>query len=248
MTRRSQQQGGGKFFAEIALVLIDEVHLLAEPGRGCALEAGVISRIKMLSTFPELQGVSAHVPGLILLCCAALTSVVTSAPVTQFPISRVRFVAVSATIPNVKDIADWLLVPPPGLKVYGEEMRPCKLRTVVRGYVPSKNDFMFERRLNDFLWQIVAEHSKGRPALVFCRRAAWPAVACRSTFATCCCSSCRSCLCAPGSNGSSDRLKKISAWLQIMAVICCSIGFGIAGFCSSLPNTEENLIQQESSR
>jgi hypothetical protein len=42
----------------------------------------------------------------------------------QLPIARVRFVAVSATIPNIEDIAAWLEVPQPGLLVYGEEMRP----------------------------------------------------------------------------------------------------------------------------
>lgn len=36
---------------------------------------------------------------------------------TQMPIASVRFVAVSATIPNVRDIAEWLQVPPQGLKV-----------------------------------------------------------------------------------------------------------------------------------
>ncbi len=50
----------------------------------------------------------------------------------QMPIGAVRFVAVSATIPNVRDIGDWLRVPPSGLKVYGEEMRPVKLRTLVK--------------------------------------------------------------------------------------------------------------------
>lgn len=35
-------------------------------------------------------------------------------------------------------------------------MRPCKLRTVVRSYAPSKNDFLFERRLSDYLHAIIA--------------------------------------------------------------------------------------------
>jgi len=50
----------------------------------------------------------------------------------QLPIATVRFVAVSATIPNIKDIVHWLEAPLSGLRVYGEEMRPCKLRTYVR--------------------------------------------------------------------------------------------------------------------
>lgn len=66
-------------------------------------------------------------------------------------------------------IASWLSVPPTGLRQYGDELRPCKLTTHVKGYNPSKNDFLFERRLNDHVYTIVKEYSKGRPALVFCR-------------------------------------------------------------------------------
>ena len=77
--------------------------------------------------------------------------------------------AVSATIPNIQDIATWLQVPPAGLKAFGEEVRPVKLRTVVKGYAPTKTDFLFERRLSDYLFNVIAEHSKGKPALVFCR-------------------------------------------------------------------------------
>lgn len=42
---------------QIALVLIDEVHLLNE-SRGAALEAGCISRIRMVSKLPEMKQVS----------------------------------------------------------------------------------------------------------------------------------------------------------------------------------------------
>ena len=38
----------------------------------------------------------------------------------------------------------------------------------MRGFAPVKNDFLFERRLNDHLPSIIQEHSNGRPALVFC--------------------------------------------------------------------------------
>ena len=44
------------FQSQIALVLVDEVHLLNE-SRGSALEAGVISRIKMISRFKETKEV-----------------------------------------------------------------------------------------------------------------------------------------------------------------------------------------------
>lgn len=48
-------------------------------------------------------------------------------------------------------------------------MRPVKLRTIVKGYAPTKTDFLFERRLNDYIYSVVSEHSKGKPSLVFCR-------------------------------------------------------------------------------
>ena len=89
----------------------------------------------------------------------------------QLPIARVRIIAISATIENIRDVAEWLGVPPAGLMAFGEEMRPVKLTTIVRGYPQSKNDFLFERRLNDHLAGVIAEHSKGKPTLVFCRRA-----------------------------------------------------------------------------
>lgn len=53
---------------------------------------------------------------------------------SQSHISRVRFVAVSATIPNMADLAAWLHVPPIGVRQYGEELRPCKVTDVVGRY------------------------------------------------------------------------------------------------------------------
>lgn len=75
MTRYRIKDGGLSFFSDVALVLIDEVHLLNDP-RGAALEA-IVSRIKMLARNPEMK----------------LSS-----------LSHVRFLAVSATIPNIEDL------------------------------------------------------------------------------------------------------------------------------------------------
>ncbi len=48
------------------------------------------------------------------------------------------------------------------------------VRAVRRSYAPSKNDFLFERKLNEYLPGVVAEFNAGKPALVFCRcAAAW---------------------------------------------------------------------------
>lgn len=75
MTRYRIKDGGLSFFSDIALVLIDEVHLLNDP-RGAALEA-IVSRIKMLSKNPEMK---------------------------SSPLASVRFLAISATIPNIDDL------------------------------------------------------------------------------------------------------------------------------------------------
>lgn len=75
VTRYRINDGGLSFFGDIALVLIDEVHFLNDP-RGAALEA-IVSRIKMLSHKPELKSSA---------------------------LANVRFLAVSATIPNIDDL------------------------------------------------------------------------------------------------------------------------------------------------
>jgi len=77
--------------------------------------------------------------------------------------------AISATIQNIQDIGEWLDVPRHSIFAFGEEVRPVKLTTIVKGFPMTKTDFLFERRLNDHLAGIIQQYSKGRPTLVFCR-------------------------------------------------------------------------------
>lgn len=68
--------------------------------------------------------------------------------------SDVRFVALSASIPNSEDIASWLgknpMAPqtPAVREVFGEEFRPVKLQKHVVGYNSNSNDFAFEKALD----------------------------------------------------------------------------------------------------
>ncbi|GKV07756.1 hypothetical protein SLEP1_g19485 [Rubroshorea leprosula] len=119
VTRYRIKDGGLSFFSDIALLLIDEVHLLNDL-RGAALEA-IVSRLKMLSRNPEMK---------------------------SSPLASIRFLAISATIPNIEDLGDWLEAPVQGIKRFGEEMRPVKLTTKV--------------------FDILMQFSRGKSALVFC--------------------------------------------------------------------------------
>lgn len=64
--------------------------------------------------------------------------------------SSVRFVALSATVPNSEDVAVWLGKDslhsnlPAHREVFGEEFRPVQLQKVVYGYPVRSNDFVFD--------------------------------------------------------------------------------------------------------
>jgi ATP-dependent DNA helicase HFM1/MER3 len=87
---------------------------------------------------------------------------------------NVRFVALSATIPNSEDIATWLGRDPisqhlPALRErFGEEFRPVKLRKEVVGYPCNSNDFAFDKTLNGKLPEVIAKYSERKPIMVFC--------------------------------------------------------------------------------
>jgi ATP-dependent DNA helicase HFM1/MER3 len=140
LSRRLYDKGRMNFISDVALLLVDEVHLLCED-RGPALEAGVVCRLKALGCLPQMQ--SMH-------------------------LANLRIVAVSATIPNISDIVDWLGIRPEGCKQYGEEMRPVQIHTIVKGFPLAKNDFLFERSLNEKVFHIVQENWSKKPVLAFC--------------------------------------------------------------------------------
>ncbi|KAK7544231.1 Sec63 Brl domain-containing protein [Phyllosticta citribraziliensis] len=88
--------------------------------------------------------------------------------------SDVRFVAVSATVPNFADIATWLGRNPqnqnqPAVKErFGEGFRPVPLQKHVVGYSNAYNDYSFDSVLNSKLPQVVAKYSHKKPIMVFC--------------------------------------------------------------------------------
>lgn len=88
--------------------------------------------------------------------------------------SNVRFVALSATIPNSGDIATWLgrnhtsQSLPATREKFGEEFRPVRLQKHVVGVSYRGNDFGFESACDPRLPGIIAKYSHKKPIMVFC--------------------------------------------------------------------------------
>ncbi|KAK9404075.1 hfm1: putative ATP-dependent DNA helicase HFM1, partial [Crotalus adamanteus] len=131
----------------VRLILIDEVHVVKDESRGATLEV-VVSRMKTIqSSFSQSS----------------------DNPSSVFPM---RFVAVSATIPNAEDIAEWLSDgkrPAVCLKI-DERHRPVKLHKVVLGFPCSSNQtaFKFDLTLNYKIASVIQTYSEQKPTLVFC--------------------------------------------------------------------------------
>lgn len=79
---------------------------------------------------------------------------------------KCRIVALSATIPNVEDIATWIGVPEEGVVCVGDEFRPVHVDVHVIGYQSAKNDYIFDRNLNYKLASIIMQYGDGRPVLI----------------------------------------------------------------------------------
>ncbi|XP_038158410.1 probable ATP-dependent DNA helicase HFM1 [Cyprinodon tularosa] len=129
----------------VRLFLIDEVHVVKDATRGATLEV-VVSRMKAVNSYRASQS-----------------------PEGSF---TMRFVAVSATVPNVSDIADWLSngSEPATFLSMDESHRPVKLRKVVLGFPCSatQTEFKFDLSLNYKMANIIQTYSDQKPTLVFC--------------------------------------------------------------------------------
>ncbi|XP_075471666.1 putative ATP-dependent DNA helicase HFM1 isoform X2 [Ascaphus truei] len=131
----------------VRLFLIDEVHTVKDESRGATLEV-VVSRMKTIQS--SLSRLNKESDFLLPM----------------------RFVAVSATIPNAEDITEWLSdgkLPAVCLKM-DETHRPVKLRKVVLGFPCGNNqsEFKFDLILNYKIAGIIQTYSDQKPTLVFC--------------------------------------------------------------------------------
>ncbi|KAL9959674.1 hypothetical protein ACROYT_G033017 [Oculina patagonica] len=134
----------------VKLFLIDEVHLLNDDARGATVEA-VISRMKTVQS--------------------TMTRNSTSGNKNSQDRAGMRLIAISATIPNVEDIAAWLggIDSPASHYSMDDSHRPVKLRKVVLGFPKGNNysDFRFDLSLNYKLSGIIQTYSDRKPTLVY---------------------------------------------------------------------------------
>jgi replicative superfamily II helicase len=129
---RKYQQERYAFVRDVALVVVDEVHLLDSDSRGGTLEA-VISRMRRISALYD---------------------------------KRLRIVALSATMPNIGDVARWINAG--DALEFDASYRPVDLETEVLAYYPKKNDFLNKYvRLYKAFDLIKDELGDGHQALIF---------------------------------------------------------------------------------
>lgn len=92
--------------------------------------------------------------------------------------SALRIIALSATIPNIYDVSNWLgrsfknsnyKIPTQTL-IYDDSYRAVLVDKTVYGYktAGTTNPFKFEGFLNGKLTEVIKHHSKNKPILIFC--------------------------------------------------------------------------------
>ncbi|XP_053673520.1 probable ATP-dependent DNA helicase HFM1 [Anopheles nili] len=144
-TRHWDDQSVATVLHPIKLFLIDEIQVMSDSERGANLEL-VVSRMKYLDSRLHREQLNAD-----------------GTP------ESIRFIAVSACIPNVDDFAQWLKsirnVAP---FTFDETNRTTKIARHVIGYPCTTNTFMFEQNLNYKLPAIIEQYSCQKPTLIFC--------------------------------------------------------------------------------
>ena len=124
----------------ITLLLIDEVHHLSED-RGAVLEAVVVRMRKLREDYTQLKNSAAR-PS--------------------------RVLALSASLPNVNDIGQWLGCTENSIHYFDETFRPVPLTVHIVSYGTSKNSYLYEKHLDPKVPDIIRRYSNNKPSLIFC--------------------------------------------------------------------------------
>ncbi|KAI8099039.1 Sec63 Brl domain-containing protein [Halteromyces radiatus] len=146
---------------------------------------------------------------------------------------NLRFVAVSATVPNVQDITTWLNAT---ALTFSEDYRPIRLERFVYGYpLRGGNTFAFEKSLDWKLLDIINKHSANKPVLIFCSTRASTQSACDTLLKLMDQQGMDSRCTSPGIN-TNVKNKKLALFVQR------GIGFHHAGLDSSDRHLVESLF------
>jgi replicative superfamily II helicase len=147
-------------FASVKLFLVDEVHLIGDKSRGCCLET-VICRMKAIQrAASQINVTQADIN---------MSSFANTSP--DAINTLLRFVAVSATLPNISDIA--MFFEANEAYIFDESYRPVPLTIHVIGQGKLSQDasngqFMFWKNLDRNVPELIFRFSNRRPAIVFC--------------------------------------------------------------------------------
>lgn len=79
-----------------------------------------------------------------------------------------RIIALSATLPNLADIGEWLGCKHDAIHYFDETFRPVPLTVHTLAMGSTNNPFLFDKSLDERVGPIVARYSEGRQVLVFC--------------------------------------------------------------------------------
>jgi ATP-dependent DNA helicase HFM1/MER3 len=143
-------------FASIKLLLLDEVHLLGDESRGWCLESIVI-RMKTIQ-----RAASALITTPVEIGTSSYTETNPDAINSCF-----RTVAVSATLPNISEVADFLQANE--AYYFDDSYRPVPLTKHVNalGSIES-NEWRFWSSLSEHVPEIIKRFAHGKQALIFC--------------------------------------------------------------------------------
>ena len=171
LTRRREQttqQQPHSLTQQLSVVCIDEAHLLND-SRGACLE-GLVARCKLV----QAKSIAAAAAS------ASSASLASSSPPP--PVCSLRFLALSATILNYRDLAEWLGEDCRAFS-FPASYRPCPLLYHVHAFPAASNPFLFDRGLDHRIVDIIDRYSSSPaaaqqqqpqsarrrlPSLVFC--------------------------------------------------------------------------------
>ena len=141
----------------ISLLLLDEVHFVGE-SRGACLEA-IVVRTRLITQLYQQRVIQAQ----------QLQLAEGEEAEVKATKAGMRIVALSATLPNVGDVGEWLDCPAQGVHYFDETYRPVPLEihTESFGNIGS-SEFLFDKRLDERVPDVVKRYSDSRQCIVFC--------------------------------------------------------------------------------